>query len=646
MLVKKELSSIPLLPVVESEDPTATYVVNAGVFDLPKSGRILAVDFRYADQPYALKCRFFSDGRKFLTVHQWPADCWHETTPIESGTSYFSHSGEAWSPDAANVAAAEFFGTHQGWRRYGAADNVAGYVEWFVDRYRTEKRERDEGSKMAKMDYHFSLFPDIPDDFADFLNERVWTTGYTFISKVQRGKVRNARCSRCGAEYQVPSTVRHKEMGSCPECGSATLYIGDWYGLHLVDETTVCFNHKVNGDLLTRWTKIVRTIAPPNYTPAFSLEDIGMNLHLHEGKKTKLYCYVKRPMHYMTGPFWTRRPMDEPVTIPAHVYTRNLTEVFGASHYRVNLADAMSGPSAMVDWNRILKALRTDPAAEYLLKLRLPTLVGWKIFDDLKEGEKPSFSRCLGVDGSMLPLYREFSVTPIEHRLLKAYGKPVSFRDFACFRTLRLSDSAAEECLKRMTFTRFVNYFSRQPLGKRPAASLIRLWLDYIDMCTGLGIDLSRKSTRFPKNIITAHDSIKPTFDAAKAEAEDALFRERMSPIYEALPMTRFERDGMIARFPQSRTELTTEGQSLHHCVWSDGYFKRHMTGERMIVFIRDAADPDRPWFTMELQIKNFVIVQLYGYSNRIAPSNVSAFAKRFVNTLKAAMTAGKEAAA
>ena len=46
--------------------------------------------------------------------------------------------------------------------------------------------------------------------------------------------------------------------------------------------------------------------------------------------------------------------------------------------------------------------------------------------------------------------------------------------------------------------------------------------------------------------------------------------------------------------------ELTAEGKALHHCV--GGYIKRMAEGETAIFFLRKANEPDKPFYTLELQ--------------------------------------------
>ena len=51
--------------------------------------------------------------------------------------------------------------------------------------------------------------------------------------------------------------------------------------------------------------------------------------------------------------------------------------------------------------------------------------------------------------------------------------------------------------------------------------------------------------------------------------------------------------------------ELMAEGKTLHHCV--GGYIKRMAEGETAIFFLRKASEPDKPFYTLELQKKRVI---------------------------------------
>ncbi len=86
--------------------------------------------------------------------------------------------------------------------------------------------------------------------------------------------------------------------------------------------------------------------------------------------------------------------------------------------------------------------------------------------------------------------------------------------------------------------------------------------------------------------------------------------------------------------YPQKRLDFLTEGQCLNHCVGNYGYYERHIKGQHMVFFIRRASQPEKPYFTAEIDVENGRIQQLYGFGDSSAPKEVRAFVDGFVKAV------------
>lgn len=72
------------------------------------------------------------------------------------------------------------------------------------------------------------------------------------------------------------------------------------------------------------------------------------------------------------------------------------------------------------------------------------------------------------------------------------------------------------------------------------------------------------------------------------------------------------DEDPFFIKVPEVLSEITTEGQSLHHCV--GGYLSRHATGGTNIIFLRKKELPTVPFYTIEVRDGN--VVQIHGNCN------------------------------
>lgn len=178
------------------------------------------------------------------------------------------------------------------------------------------------------------------------------------------------------------------------------------------------------------------------------------------------------------------------------------------------------------------------------------------------------------------------------------------------------------------------------------AGHLITLYRDYIEMSEVLGVDLSRKSVRYPKDIKEAHDRLMLLFDSVGNEEVDAAIGRAAAPVAEDLGEFAYESKLFCIIVPKTREEFIREGQSLNHCVGRfPQYYNNHVAGTKMIFFIRRTENRGKPFFTMEVDMKDYKILQLYGYADCKARNYVQRFAEGFVNALRKSKEKGSKTA-
>ena len=74
-----------------------------------------------------------------------------------------------------------------------------------------------------------------------------------------------------------------------------------------------------------------------------------------------------------------------------------------------------------------------------------------------------------------------------------------------------------------------------------------------------------------------------------------------------------YEDDKYIIRVPENLGEITQEGISLGHCV--GGYVREHASGQTTILFLREKANKDTPFYTIEVRNNN--VIQIHGKRNK-----------------------------
>jgi hypothetical protein len=630
--MKRELEQIAIqkcsdLPKQDKE--YSNYVATAQVLNLKKSGKMLIIDvFKRKDS--TLQLRFFSDGNSFLACKEWPARQWAKTLPSTLLESY----AYGWDIDAmeSDIKLAHKI-LKSGQESWHYVSGIKNEMDSFVRGIYRKKSMQAIERKYSKMEAHFKMFPDYPVDLDKFCEMNVFGYTYIFLSKIQKKKERDAVCGHCGHQFSVSKNVKPGQNGTCPECSMKARYRARWTPGYHGDIGKICIAHKAQDQLLIRWAKVTRTFNDAKCE--YHFYDYFKNLYLHDPGGPVIYAYdYKSVMKW--GSNWYRQKNGTVHHGESFVYASNLREVFGDTYYHVDLEAGLKN-AGRLSFASLLNNLKDIPASEYLFKMGMPALAAG--ISRNKLGNGAGFTEVLGISKQYLPLYREFNVSPLEHRIIKASKSWVNESSFEKLRLLapEFADcDDIEDILKTMSFERFVNYFSKQKAilsGKKKLTFYLTLYKDYLSMSKTLKVDMSRKSVRFPQNIKEAHDLLLPRFNKVKHKVDDEKFKQAVEKLYSG--MQEYAKGDYHVKFPALRSDLITEGQALNHCVGADRYYENHIAGTKMIFFVRQANEPEKPFFTAEIDMRELKILQLYGFGDRSAPHEVRKFANEFLRTLK-----------
>lgn len=150
-------------------------------------------------------------------------------------------------------------------------------------------------------------------------------------------------------------------------------------------------------------------------------------------------------------------------------------------------------------------------------------------------------------------------------------------------------------------------------------------WLDYIDSCNELGMDITKKATLFPADFEAAHDEV---LEKVKVQIDKARDAAMLSKTFELA----IEKENLIAIMARTQEELNKESQNLKHCVRT--YGDKVIGGGCYIFFIRKAETPDISYFTLETNVKG-EIRQCRGFKNCSMTEDVKGFVDEVEKELK-----------
>lgn len=633
MLVKKELLAIPVEPMPE-ETGGKRYVLSAVMAEV-KSERepILAATVYNAasGRPYV---RIFI-GQSGHTTYFFDEDRWSKcyisSVPMQDRRYQTIYQSLCASKSSCDTVAAAL-------RETGAVRYCSGSAEDMIDTaQRAFKQSRLRMSAEWKRWSRDENIPELPDDFDEqVLEEPFGKSRYLFY---HRAGPRNDRywegwCTHCRREVQFDFEPQHRGWDLCPCCGSEVQYTKDYVGRKYMKDfgNILIFLPCADGGVVARGFEMVRdysgdyrmtrTLYSENYRARFG----------PEGSCVLTKVYYPRE-HWVSS-----ASIHEPFAGNGYaIYPLERSGLEGTvlkhSHLEEYLRLCAGRGASPI---RYLALFMRHPNVEHLLCSGFEALVSEAVKGTGKMSRITDWSRSrpyqmLKSSRPELELFlrEKWDSTSIYiYQLVRAQGAAPDVGEMQALR--RISYIGPENTFiqagKRFGFLRLLRYLERQAKSGHDGW---REWLDYIELYRRLGVG---EPEPFPPNLKKAHDDtlMRVKFEENRELREKFVLREK------ALSRYCWERDGLIIRPCATQEELIREGAMLKHCVAS--YAKRHADGETAIFFCRRADEPDRPYYTVQLDEKSGRVLQNHGYRNdaeRPIPQEVRQFVKDWERDLQ-----------
>lgn len=164
------------------------------------------------------------------------------------------------------------------------------------------------------------------------------------------------------------------------------------------------------------------------------------------------------------------------------------------------------------------------------------------------------------------------------------------------------------------------------------------IYNDYINAVVGLGLNLKDTKNLYPINFLAMHDLRINEYEALKAKKD----KQKRKALYKAFAVAgqkavgyEFEQDNFLMIAPREIPDLMREGKILGHCVGKMGYDKKMADGDIVIMFVRQKADKETPFVTIEYDLQRKNIRQAYGKSNSTPGADVMDFIRAWEMKMK-----------
>lgn len=481
---------------------------------------------------------------------------------------------------------------------------------------------------------------------------------YIFVvnRQMKPGRKRIGYCTYCRKEFPAPD-MPHKSERNCPKCGSKCTVIHDWRGhSRMIEKAYFVYYEK---SVIDPNVIVARGIyAIKDYTKKFKGVKIQMadkTRYIFEpGNPVMFKRYAWVNDWYGSPKIQTSREFEKASKIYSEFnYFRQKTDVVMSVSID-SIREAVRGTRFQYstwehydcqDMTRFFGLFAKYPCIEYLTKLGLEECVKDKLWERGTYGainwNAKTMEKVLRLSKGQFNTLKSSGIE-IDSYILKLYQ--ISLKEGSKLSPAEIKEIADDfyGCnmqdinlvIKFSTLAKVHSYLKRQ-LGKARKNDsyglyyhfhiILRDYRDYLRDCMTLQMSMKSERVLFPKNLYRAHQN---TIEQIKLNANKLLDQmiqqrlERLEKLYS------FQHCGLLIRPARSTIELIEEGKALNHCVGT--YAERYAKGHTTILFIRQIKDPDKPFYTMEIQGES--IRQTRGKDNCAPTPEVENFIEYWVN--------------
>ena len=501
-------------------------------------------------------------------------------------------------------------------------DNLCKWIK----QTRQEMKKRSMEKRGELMDEDYRLCPEaLPEGLIDYIRREVLPEDRVIIYK--RGNV-NGICTVCGTQVHARGRrFTQSAYATCPNCGARVICVledGCAFAANYI-ENIVAVQKGTDGETVffRQWLLHRDNSARWEHIEDFLQETVRYAIR---GNKTAKWQKQGKESYYMRT---ERYELDE--------WTRwQDNRIYDGSYffYPTGIEEALSGTAMQyADLEGYLEERGHNknpiyfleyharyPVIEFLWKAGYRNIVHNRIFGMDRENrnaipwERKKLKECFKFPLRILKLMppEEWSLNDIQrvNDLWEKYGGKVTDTEIRLVLQSKVDIQLWSRATTYANAGRILKYIKNQTdkrKEKNPDKRSIsqndtaRAYRDYLRECEQLHFDLHDREILFPKDLVAAHDRTMEQVEFEKNKADQEKFQKAV----EKLEKFAWSEGEFFIRPAREQMELTAEGKDLHHCV--GGYIRDMAEGETAIFFLRKVSEPDKPFYTLELQKKRVI---------------------------------------
>lgn len=263
------------------------------------------------------------------------------------------------------------------------------------------------------------------------------------------------------------------------------------------------------------------------------------------------------------------------------------------------------------------------PTIEYLVKNRLENYIGSKAI--LAKAQKDKAFRKWLIQNRKTLCDGFFYVKVVLRAYRRGTAPEVEQNTEIIYHRLKSACSKAFLAEYKSEILKLSDYLIKQDIS---ASS----YVDYYDACMYLGMDMSLPKNRYPHDFMAWHDIRIDEYNKAKllakAREREEFGRKFADVAIKYLPLEFKSKTEFTIIIPRSVSDLIREGEMLNHCVGRMNYDQKMAREETLIFFVRNKAEVEKPFVTVEYSLKTHQVLQCYGYHDTKPDDKVLSFVR------------------
>ena len=513
--------------------------------------------------------------------------------------------------------------------------------------YSSNQRESKESRRLERIRNLMDKIPPLPEDFNEWIVKTAsGDQDYAFYDKDSE----RWSCTACGKggnagkfKRQDGKKARHNDHITCPYCGKTIQAKTRTHAIQLKTNAAVMQNIDSDRsvvrhlDIRITWEGRGHKIELSEAVRVFPLRNhkkLACDIYYNQSERGFEWNYPwdKRGYFDIKNPV-NRRTAEE------YLYPEGIEAALEGTCYEAwkrtfrQLAEA----GKKLEYNRMMAAQGDKGlvnVVEYLFKGRFNRL--------LKETARHTnrwnggYAGLLFKDGETIEEVFQLSDRQIINRIRECDGgedtlwwmrwseeseKKIDQETLEWLTSENVDRMSLSFIQAQMSPRQVMNYVKRQQAegyAGKSARAVLEQWADYLDMCRNLNKDTADEMVYRPRELKRRHDEAVEEIRKQRMleqlerdkEANEKVAR-KMGEKYpgaeavleEIRDKYEYQNEDYMMIVPRRLIDIATEGNALHHCAGSsERYYERIMYRETYICFLRRRAEPDIPYYTIEVE--------------------------------------------